>query len=231
MGDADGRFELKKVAAGSYQVFIHAAGYATRTAGYVSVQGNTFKKFTLKMLPTIEQSGVVVDTKGTAVVGAKVRMDTMITIDGKGYSSARDKEILTDSDGKFTITDIPKGQARITVWIDGLYQINSMKKYDFPDKNLKLTMTATGSVKITVVDKNGKPVTTGDVSIWDQRGEKVGTWGGGANLHEDGTFTFENVPPGKYFVSADPGSKYNKNQGATPIEIKVGQPLEVELRK
>ena len=231
VGDADGRFELKKIAAGSYQASVRCAGYASRKIGYILLEKGSYKEFTVKILPTIEQMGKVVDVAGKPVAKANVRIDSVLAMDGRGYPQTREKTILTDDEGNFVLTDLPTGQSRITVWAVKLYQIDSMKMHSLPMKNLKLTMTASGGITIKVVSQNGDAVSKGNVSIWEQKGEKVGSWGGGAELKEDGTYTFDAVPPGKYFISADAGSKYNGNKGATPVEIKAGQILEVEIRK
>ena len=139
--------------------------------------------------------------------------------------------MLTDADGRFTLTDLPHGQGQITVWADKLYQVDTLKTQEFPTPGMVLTMTGTGSIQIKVVDLNGKPASTGNVSVWDQRGEIPGTWGGGAEVKSDGTYVFENVPPGKYFVSADPAARFKKDAAKTPIEVTAGNAVGVELKK
>ena len=69
------------------------------------------------------------------------------------------------------------------------------------------------------------------ISVWPEGGEVVGSWGGSMNLPEGGEFVFENVTPGKYFISDNPGARFQKHFQATLIEVKAGETVEVELKK
>ena len=55
VGDADGRFELKKIPAGNYRASLRCVGYATRSLGYLSVGGGAFKTYAVRMSPVVEQ--------------------------------------------------------------------------------------------------------------------------------------------------------------------------------
>jgi hypothetical protein len=175
----------------------------------------------------------VLDLKGKPLANVKVRVDSTMSIDGRGYPTARTNEhqqIVTDADGRFTLTGLPRGQAQITLWADNLYQVDMLKAHDIPSEKLTLTMTGTGVVRGKVTAANGK-LRDGNVSIWPQGGNVVGSWGGGMNTKEDGSFEFENVPPGKYLISGDPAAQFDKKKKATAIEVKAGETVEVELIK
>lgn len=233
VGDADGRFELTKIPAGSYQVLLRCVGYAPRALGYFSCTAGAFKSYVVRLSPAVEQKGRVLDLKGKPLAKVKVRVDTTIAIDGRGYPCGRInelQEVLTDADGRFTLTGLPRGQAMITLWADNLYQLNMIKMYEIPTAKLTLTMTGTGVIRGKVSAANGT-LRDGNVSVWPEGGNRVGTWGGGMNVKEDGSFQFDNVPPGKYLISADPAAQFDKRKKATAIEVKAGETVEVELTK
>jgi len=58
-------------------------------------------------------------------------------------------------------------------------------------------------------------------------------WGGSADTKPDGSFQFDNVPPGEYIVSAmatNPGpALQGKDPNAKTITVKAGQTTEVEV--
>jgi hypothetical protein len=232
VGDADGRFEVKNVPAGGYRVIVRCAGYAPRAVEWVGFQEHTFKSYTVRLSPAVEAAGKVVEA-GTnkPLEGVKVRVDQTIAADGRGYPQPEGRETTTDAEGKFTLPALPRGEAQITAWVNGHYQVDMLKKHAVPAQALVLKMTGTGTIHVQVTGHDGKPVNSGNVSIWAEGGAKVGTWGAGANLKEDGTFTFDNVPGGKYLASADPGAQYRKEPKGTPFEVKAGQTVEVELTK
>jgi hypothetical protein len=165
------------------------------------------------------------------IEGVKVRVDRTLSIDGRGYPQPEGRETMTDAQGKFTLAGLPRGEAQITAWVNGHYQVDMLKQHAVPTESLVLKMTGTGSIHVKVSGHDGKPLSNGNVSIWAAGGAKTGTWGAGANLKDDGTFTFDNVPVGKYLASADPGAQYRKEPSGTPFEVKAGQTVELELTK
>ena len=233
VGDADGRFELKNIPPGSYEVLVRCQGYARRVLGYVECKKGTFKTFTVRMSPAVEQTGSVVDSEGKPIAKVKVRLDNTIAFDGRGYPTSRvneNQEVTTDAQGHFTLTGLPRGEAVITIWGSNLHQIDMLKPHTIPGPPLVIKTAGTGTIKGKVIGRNEKTA-EGTVSVWPEGGEVVGSWGGSMNLSEGGTFLFENVPPGKYFISDDPGAKYQKNGKPMLIEVKAGEAVEVELKK
>ena len=233
VGDADGRFELKNLPPGNYSVLLKCAGYAPRALGYVQCKKGTFNSFSVRMSPGVEQSGSVVDSDGKPVVKAQVRVDNVTADDGHFYPTSRDndnQEVLTDADGRFTLGNLPRGEMVLTVWGTNMHQIDMLKPHSVPGPPLILKMAGTGTIRGKVIGRNNKPP-DGSVSVWPQGGEVVGSWGGTMDLLEGGTFLFENVTPGKYFISDDPAAKFQKNGKTTAIEVKAGETVEVELKK
>ncbi len=229
VGDADGRFEIKQVPEGSYRVIARCVGYAPRSLGYIGLTKNTLKILKTQLSPEAQVSGVVTDAEGKPIAGVKIHTSGVTAFNGRGYPCANEGQVMTDAEGRFTFSGMPRGHTQLWAHADGLHQVEVLKAYESPSDNIKITMAATGNVHGKVLDKTGKPAANGDVSIWPEGGSKVGTWGGGSKLKDDGTFAFENVPPGKYFISANAGDQYDKNAKPMLIEVKPGETVSVEL--
>jgi hypothetical protein len=233
VGDADGRFELKKIPPGSYQAILKCVGYAPRVLGYVSGDQAAFQFHTVRMSPAVEQSGRVIDGSGKPLTGVKVRVDTTLAIDGRGYPTSRTnelQEVLSDNEGRFTLVGLPRGQAMLTAWGSNLHQVDMLKVHPIPSEPITLTMNGTGTIRGKLLGTNGKPK-GGDVSVWPEGGSHIGTWGGSTSVPDTGEFVFETVPPGKYFISADPAAQFRKNPKATLIEVKAGEVVTLDLKK
>lgn len=74
----------------------------------------------------------------------------------------------------------------------------------------------------------GKPI---NVSVEPVEGSKVGSWGGGGLVKDDGTIEFKNMPPGQYRLTShpnpcDPRRKYTPEQIVT---VKPGDPVAVKM--
>ena len=232
VGDADGRFELKNIPPGNYNVELRCVGYATRVVGTFYCRGGAYQSFTARLSQAVEQSGKVLDSGGKPLAKVQVRVDSTISVDGRGYPTAGvndNQKVVTDAEGHFTLTGLPRGQTQITLWADNLYQVNMLQSHAIPSEGLTLRMTGTGTIKGKAMTTNGKPAE--NVSVWPEGGNKVGSWGGGMNVNPDGTFQFDNVPPGKYYISANPAAQFAKEPKGTPVEVKAGETAEVDLVK
>ena len=106
-----------------------------------------------------------------------------------------------------------------------------IKLYDVPSKEpIVIHMTSTGSVKGRVQLPPGGANGQVDVSIAPEGGDKIGSWGGSMHAQDDGTFAFEGVPPGKYYVSTHPliGDPA-KESHARPVTVESGKTVEIEI--
>jgi hypothetical protein len=66
----------------------------------------------------------------------------------------------------------------------------------------------------------------------DAPGSPLGSWGGSADTHPDGTYTFEDVPPGTYIVTAmatNPGPGPSPKDQRKTIKLVAGQTIDVEI--
>jgi len=229
--DDTGHFELKSIAAGNYRLSISADGYVPRLLGYLELGHNALKEYTVHLCAPAHISGNVRDTDGNPVAGARVRADNIVAMDGRGYLIPQRPEVVSDAAGKFELSGVPQGWLQFYVSAESHQMLDALKQYSVPSADIALHVTATGSIKGKVLKPDGNPANDAQVSV-NPQGERIGKWGGSTNVNAEGTFTFQNVPPGKYLVSANPGLAIS---GADPdgklIEVKARQTAQVELLK
>ncbi len=228
---ADGKFVLEGMREGAYTIAATAKGYAPkRSSNYDEVKAGVKRVEEFKLSPVTSLSGVVRDPEGNPVSNARVIAKDIVGKDGFGYSGPQGHiETKSDAEGKFTLEGLPHGETRITVWADGWYLPGSVTtKYQLPpEKEHVMKMIGTGTVKGTIQRLEGKQMA---VSIHEAAGEKIGSWGGGMNCKEGGTFEFKNVPAGKYIVG--PSGYFDMQPGdlnTKTIEVIAGKTVEVTI--
>jgi hypothetical protein len=231
--DANGKFELKNVPPGSYQIVVTSPGHAPRVIGYASFNRDTLKEFTAQLAPAARVSGIVRDQTGKPLAGANVRADGIVAVDGSGYILPDRKEVTSEADGKFEITGLPAGTLHFYTYARGFAPVDILSRHKAPADDLELRVTATGTIKGRVVNAQGNPDPTAQVSIYPEGGPRAGKWSASGNLDANAGFSFDSVPPGKYVVSPFPGRQYTRqaDPAAKTVEVKAGQAAEVELTK
>lgn len=228
--DGLGAFEVRNVPAGGFRVVVTAEGYAPRAAGYESFTANGYREMNVELMTEAKLSGAVTDDGGKPVKGAKVRA-TPLAIDGRGYASPGGAEAVTDEQGRFVLRGLPQGFAELWCNAEGYFQPEAVGKlYDVPSQDVAIRVVGTGRIKVTVVGPDGKAVGA-DVQVHvNPPGERIGKWGGSAQLKADGTYEFTGVPPGQYWVSTvfDPRPA-EQNPAAKPVTVEAGKAAEVKL--
>jgi hypothetical protein len=228
--DADGRFRIEKLPAGTYRVCVSADGYAPMLVGYSHLVKDGYLAFDdVELSPRAAVSGSVVDDAGKPIAGALVRLDDTMGVNGVSYRLPATAEATTDANGCFDITDVPNGYGRLICFPKG-YHIKVGELQPVPAKDLVLRASRTGTIRGKVIG-GGKNLGEVNVSVEPQGGIKVGSWGGATKVKPDGTFEFDNVPPGTYIISTRPlipGQPPDPN--AKTIEVKAGQTVTVELQ-
>ena len=89
-----------------------------------------------------------------------------------------------------------------------------MKDRGFPDGSLPLA-----NLKTRIAWWEGPPF-GGEEGVDRTKGGGIGSWGGSANIGVDGTFTFENIPPGHYVVTGKPNPGRIDDR-TEPIKVEI----------
>ena len=228
--DAQGRFKIEKVPAGTYRVSVSAQGYASLVAGYKRLVTDGYLAFdNVELAPRATVTGSVMDDAGKPIVGARVRLIDTLGMNGQSYRLPESAQATTDAKGRFRIAGAPMGFGRVRCFAKGRHaRVDKLRPV--PIKDLAILMSETGTIKGKVI--GGRPKRGGTHVSVAPEGERIGKWGGAMRVKPDGAFQFDNVPPGRYVISAGhlipgevPGPKAKK------INVVAGRTVTVELER
>ena len=229
--DPDGRFELKNILPGSYRVTLYAQGYLPRVLGYAQFGANTLRQYTVHLAPPVKVSGTIRDLSGKPLPGVAIRLDNPLAFDGRGYTLPEMLATVSDDKGAFEFPTVPQGHFQLHATLKSYYQVEPLKLHAAPAQDIAITMTGTGAIKGKVLKSDGTPASDGTIHV-SPPGNPIGKWGGSTNLNTDGTFQFDNVPPGAYTVSTKPDFPgIAKDPNAKSIEVEPGKTIEVEITR
>ncbi len=233
---AAGHAEITKIPAGTYRVIVEVDGYATRMLDNERFGERTFKKFRVELARFATIRGTVMDSNGKPVEGVKVSASTVMALDGRGYAMPETPVGVTDNKGIFVLTNLPNGFTQFHIYEEGYYFGDLFTIHDVPGTNVVLRLTSAGGLQITVRDKDGqrmsrfegKPI---NVSVEPVEGSKVGSWGGGGTVKDDGTIEFKNMPPGQYRLTSrpNPANSNRKYTSEQIVTVKPGDPVVVKM--
>ena len=107
------------------------------------------------------------------------------------------------------------------------YYYNSvLNEHETSDSPIILKLQPTGTVQVSVFAAGGEPVTSkymveiAEEGVDLTKGGGIGSWGGSASIGTDGTFTFENIPPGQYVVTGKPNPGRIDDR-TDPIKVEI----------
>jgi carboxypeptidase family protein len=232
VADAEGHWVLKKAPAGRHRVVIEAEGFVPRVAGYAQFDDQPrWQAYDSGLAHAGLVAGRITDDAGQPLADVKVRIEDVKEEGGGRYESPLGDTVKTGKDGRFRADQVPIGRATIRVHKPGYCRPGLGQPITTPKNDVELSMTKSARVEVTV-DFTGKERPKDYiVNIEPEGGNKVGTFGGTANIDAKNQFAFENVPPGRYVLSGrpNPGSDGQQTDPVT-IDLKGGQTAEVTLR-
>ena len=147
--------------------------------------------------------GTVVDSRsGKLIAGAAVEL------------AGTDFETLTNTDGSFTFSDLPKGRYKAATSKTGYLSLfpnadwNRFTVGDAGEIRLYLTLTQAAAITGSVLDGAGQPVRSARVMLFTREVDGgVGHLAAAdtfSKVDDQGTYRLYNLPPGHYLVGATP---------------------------
>lgn len=211
---ADGRFEIRDLPAGTYELTARGRGYAAITVPGLAIPegaGST-DLGTVLLMPGVAVEGQVVDPEGRPVSGAEVSVS-------EAGSSMRavlrqhvdpPPPILTGPDGFFRIEDRRPGETLNLGAYRAGYAAAGVPGVQVPsDKPVRIVLQPTSAVEGRVVDPDGRPIAGATVFAFASDPMRMGRFRfdgpsgpGPATSDEDGLFRVEGVEPGTIEVRA-----------------------------
>ena len=221
--DASG-LAVASVPAGNYRIWIAAAGYASRLLEQSRLGEQSVKQYTAELAKAVTVSGKVSLGNDKPIPGVKITPTSVLGIDGHGYTLPMRPEAETDEKGGFVLSDLPQGYLMLRANLTGYYHGDVISVYDAPSTNIVLKMTPAGSIRVTVTDRNGKPMSQYEgnpimVEIEPKVGNKVGSWGGSAMIDATASYTFNQAPPGEYRITSHPNPSSESKKYAPTYQV------------
>ncbi|HVJ80760.1 MAG TPA: carboxypeptidase-like regulatory domain-containing protein, partial [Planctomycetia bacterium] len=168
---------------------------------------------------------------GKPLPGVTVRFGDVSPVTGGRYDSPSDADIKTDADGRFRADRLPAGSAKVWVHKPGYVRPGLGPSITTPKDDVELTMSKSGSVKVTVDFGAGPKPGEYMVAIEPEGGNKIGSHGGSGIIDAANKMTFNDLPPGKYFIHGHPNpTSDNQKTDPIPIDIKGGDSAELTLK-
>jgi hypothetical protein len=207
--------------------------------GYEELRDRQIVKKVVDLARAIQFSGTVVGEDGKPLKGVKVRADSTMGVDGRGYAAPDTITVETDEKGAFTFDGLPEGYTQLWPQYPNMARVEDVFKiYEVThpklrtsDEPIAIRMVATGTIKGKVTNLPGGKAEGVSISVAPVGGERVGKWGGGSNLKPDGSFEFTNVYPDEYVVSTKPQLPgIPKDPNAKTIKVQGGKTVEVEVK-
>ena len=230
-----GVFELKDVAAGTYDVTFRGPEFAELVKRDVKIEpGKVTDLGKVTVYKGRKLAGKVVDKAGNAVAGAKIRVGEMLfNAEGQEGQMEQFEEMggvrsaVSDQSGEFTIIGIPKKAT--TAMADHPTQGRSMA-VPVPEGNddpprLTLALRGFGSIAGKVTSK-GKPLPSVTVSFSTKGGGAAATF---AQTDDEGNFTMTRVPEGDVVLQAMQQQMMSMKSASTNVKVVAGKETKVTI--
>jgi protocatechuate 3,4-dioxygenase beta subunit len=233
--EGEGRFVLRDVAAGTYDLEAQATGYGTASLPNVRVAvGRTTTAGTITLGRGGVVRGTVVDADGQGIPGASVYADRDANTRTSNYSSQ------TDSAGAFEIRGVPPGRLEVRAQHPSYAPGKAAAVEVDPEKDpvpARIVLVRGGRLEGRVRHRDGRPFGEGRVMV------SSGTtfaWPQPAALGDDGSFVAEHLPPGSASITVmtyAPGPYSDPGPGTTSLtgiaqqeaEVREGDTTAVEV--
>lgn len=254
---AAGRFVLREVAAGAYDLRIDAPGLAPlRRMGVEVPRGELRDLGRLAAEPAVAVAGRVVDGEGEPVAGARVSVDPFspyrewrgtrsVYVFSSGVTPPNHQVggVVSDGEGRFRLGGLAAGELVDLDVEHDRYQSRSVPGVEPPAEDLEIELDSGVRVTGRVLDPSGRPVPAAHVRL---RGESVIQTSGGSSTHsysraeisdEDGRFDVAGLTPGRLRVEALSGDMSPAAAGPFtaangdrigPLELVLGEPAVLE---
>lgn len=195
---ADGSFRVDQLPSWDVVVRATAAEFAPAFSSNVNVRAGDVEKMDLTLSKGCTLTGQAVDSSGAPLPGVYVDAESLFAV-GELSSLAMEAaaQAQTEDDGSFSLPHVPKG----TIVVRGYDGSNAVSSTEIEVascdglKPVRLVMSPGGSLSGVARDAEGKPIAGAKLTLMHRPIGFVNTVS-----DEDGSFHFDQVPPGELRV-------------------------------
>jgi protocatechuate 3,4-dioxygenase beta subunit len=255
--DEEGRWELKDLPAGRYQVSAMKAGYVQLQYGQRRPfeQGRPVEIADAQALENVNFNlprgsviaGRVTDEFGEPVAEVMVAAQRYRYFNGQRRMIPVGRFTQTDDGGNFRLYGLAPGDYYVSATLQSFMmagESDDRSGYSptyYPGTGnsqqadkitvgvggessgiaFSLVPTRTARISGTATDSRGKPMAGAFVNLMEvsEGGTGFMMFGGGNQVHDDGTFSITNVSPGDYLLQARPTMDGDVEVASTPISV------------
>lgn len=235
--DNDGKFLLVGLKDGAYVIRVDARDqdYIPAESAEVSIKdANSVTGIVIELEVGGYISGKVIDEDNKPVERISISVDPKEDDSRRGrrYGSERGYG-YTGEDGQYRVSGLKEASYTVETQL-GEYIRQSKENININTKDVDFVMSKGGKIEGKIVDKTtGLPIARKDnyitISCYEDKGDSD-TKGRRssrdyhyANMADDGTFTIENLKPGKYYIEAHPQKKKYEEAEYRNIEVIAGK--------
>lgn len=211
--DAAGRFEMRGVRAGRFDLAVQARGFAAvRVPGIgIPAQRERFDLGTVVLKPEVLLSGRVQTPEGAPLEGASVRIKPEDPLEEAAFDENATPDAVTDATGGFQLSGRRAGDMlKLVVARAGYATAELSGVAANPEKPLVVILNPASVLAGRVVDEDDEPVTGALLTAVSQRMVVVG----GSVLTKGPVFQTRSRDDGSFTIQVEPG----------PVELTASGP-------
>ncbi len=197
---------LRGLEKSAYTLTISHANRATVRLPRIEIATSTIEIPEILLPSQAEISGVVKDPNGRTIVGARVL--------GRNMQENIIEETVSNGDGRFALTQFPRG-ANVLLWAEATGHVATNQRVEAPHNDVVLVLQRLGVLSGHVEDSDtGSAIT--DFRLLMAGGSEMG------RFHSaDGHFRWEDLPPGRWTLTAQAPGYQSAN--ISDVEIHAGE--------
>lgn len=207
--DADGRFQLDALPAGTFRVLANHSPHAPGASELLTLDGTTARTgVVVKLGDGVSVKGVVVTGEGAPVVGAEVRL---VNVSAGGSAGAGARQTQSDTNGQFILQGVARGRLALSARHErGASDVVEVATGGGAAVEVKLVIGRTATISGRVVDSGGEPVEAALIALNPDRASATkmssSEWllAGAREEVSDGSghFVIGGLAPGRYELRA-----------------------------
>ncbi|HED65765.1 MAG TPA: carboxypeptidase regulatory-like domain-containing protein [Planctomycetes bacterium] len=228
--DADGRFEIREVRRGTWDLSVSAPGYAPSTIVELEMPTDEGKPLVIPLEVAAQISGRVLSPTGEPVAGAKVTVRTEGSQAlARLLEQGQEPEAHSVADGSFELYGLQSGTVSLVATAPGSGSSPAVDVTVEPGERttgIVLTLREGGRIRGILYGKNGDPLADARVIA-----QNTSTFLSSLTLTgADGTFLLEHLDPGDWTISGvrvQEGAGESIDDVASMMDNLVFQPVKV----